>query len=71
MPTVITINNISGATPFDIYICDNPITTCVYSETITTFPADIEIPTILSNQLSYNLKVIDNNGCTSIKNLTV
>jgi hypothetical protein len=71
MPTVITINNISGATPFDIYICDNPITTCVYSETITTFPKNIVIPTILSNQVSYNLKVIDNNGCTSIKNLTV
>ena len=71
MPTVITINDISGATPFDIYICDNPITTCVYSDTITTFPTDIEIPTILSNQVSYNLKVIDNNGCTSIKNLTV
>lgn len=70
MPTVITINDISGATPFDIYICDNPITTCVYSETITSFPTDIEIPFILANQSSYSLKVIDNNGCTSIKILT-
>ena len=71
MPTVITINDISGATPFDIYICNNSITTCVYSDTITTFPTDIVIPTVMENQLSYNLKVIDNNGCVSIKNLIV
>ena len=71
MPTVITINDISGATPFDIYICGDPIANCVYSTTITTFPTDIVIPTVMENQLSYNLKVIDNNGCVSIKNLIV
>jgi hypothetical protein len=71
MPTVITINDISGTTPFDIYICDNPVTTCVYSDTITTFPKNIVIPTILSGLTSYNLKVIDDNGCESFKILTL
>ena len=59
MPTNITINNITGTTPFDIYICDDPITTCVYVDTITTLPYMFSVPIILDGQLSYNLKVID------------
>lgn len=70
MPTVITINDISGATPFDIYICGDPIANCVYSTTITTFPTNIVIPTILQGP-SYTLKVIDDNGCESFKILTL
>jgi hypothetical protein len=71
MPITITINNITGATPFDIYICSNTSTQCIYRATISTFPADIDVPSIMLNQLSYKLKVIDDNGCEIIKILTL
>jgi len=65
MPTQITINNITGASPFNIYICDNPITICIYEDTITSFPYSFNVPSIISEQSSVSLKVIDNNGCIS------
>jgi hypothetical protein len=71
MPTQITINGITGATPFNTYLCDNPITTCVYINTISSFPYEFQIPSILDGQNDYNLKVIDNNGCISFKILTI
>ena len=71
MPTQITINNITGASPFNIYICDNPITICIYEETITSFPYLFNVPSIISEQSSVNLKVIDNNGCVFYKNVSI
>ena len=71
MPTNITINDITGTTPFDIYICDDPITTCVYIDTINTLPYTFVVPSILDGQLSYYLKVIDELNCTVIQNLTL
>jgi len=71
MPTDITINNITGSSPFDIYLCDNPITTCVYVDTISSTPYVFEIPSIMENQTSFNLKVVDNNDCTIIQNLII
>jgi len=70
MPTKITINNITGATPFDIYVCDNPITNCIYINTISTLPYEFNIPSILENQDDYNLKVIDDNNCITFLTLT-
>jgi hypothetical protein len=70
MPTQITINNLSGASPYDIYLCDNPITTCVYITTTSTLPYVFDIPSIMESQTSFNLKMIDNNGCEVTQNLT-
>ena len=52
MPTNITINNVTGAQPFDIYVCDSPITTCIYVSTINTvdIPYSFDIPLIYSPQ---------------------
>lgn len=73
MPTNININNISGATPFDIYLCDESNITCVYINTIpsSSLPYDFQVPTIMETQTSFNLKVVDNNGCTSISNILI
>jgi hypothetical protein len=73
MPTEITITSVSGATPFDVYICDDPITLCVYVDTITVsnVPFSFNVPSILDGQTSYNLKVVDNNGCSVEDNLTL
>lgn len=69
MPTEITINTISGSQPFDVYICDNPSVTCIYIDTITSAPYVFNVPSILDGQSSYNLKIVDDNGCTIIQNL--
>lgn len=73
MPTNININNISGATPFDIYLCDESNISCVYINTIPSslLPYDFQVPTIMETQTSFNLKVVDNNGCTSISNILI
>ena len=69
MPTQITISGITGTSPYDIYVCDDPITTIIYVNTITTTPYTFVIPSILSDLTSYNLRVVDNNNCVSITNL--
>lgn len=71
MPTEVTINNISGASNFDIYICDDPITTCYYIDTISSLPYNFFIPGILDGQSSYTLKVIDSNECQSTQILII
>jgi hypothetical protein len=70
MPTTITINGISGTSPFDIYLCDNPITTCIYINTISSTPYSFDVPIILDGQDDFNIKVIDNNDCETITILT-
>ena len=72
MPTNIYINNISGATPFNVYLCDESNITCVYIDTLpSSLPYDFQVPSIMEGQISFNLKVIDNNGCTSISNILI
>ena len=73
MPTNININNISGATPFNVYLCDEFNITCVYIDTVpsTSLPYDFQVPSIMESQVSFNLKVVDNNGCISISNILI
>jgi hypothetical protein len=73
MPTNINISNISGATPFNVYLCDEFNITCLYIKTVpsSSLPYDFQIPTIMEGQVSFNLKVIDNNGCTFYKNINM
>jgi len=71
MPIDITINNISGASPYDVYLCDNPVTFCVYIDTISSLPYLFEVPSVMSNDNNFNLKIVDNNGCISYQYLNV
>ena len=71
MPIDITINNITGSSPYDIYICDDPVTTCIYVDTISSLPYQFEVPSVMSTNTIFNLKVVDNNGCTTYENLTL
>ncbi len=72
MPINITINNITGTSPFNIYVCDNPVNSCVYIETIpsTSLPYTFVVPSILENQNDYTLKIEDDNGCINLSILT-
>jgi len=69
MPLTITINTLNGTSPFDVYLCDDPITTCIYIDTISSAPYQFDVPPILQNLGSYNLKIVDENGCEVIINL--
>jgi hypothetical protein len=69
MPTQITISSITGAAPYDIYLCDNPLTTCIWIDTIISsqLPYIFDVPSIMESQTSFNIKVVDNNNCRVIE----
>ena len=73
MPTNITINNVTGAQPFDIYVCDSPITTCIYVSTINTvdIPYSFDIPLVYSSLTEFVVKVVDNNDCIVTDTLNI
>ena len=71
MPIDITINNVTGASPYDVYVCDDPINTCIYIDTISSVPYVFEVPQIMSTNTVFNLKIVDNNGCSTYQNLSI
>ena len=73
MPTDITINNISGTTPFDVYVCDTGYTSCIYVSTITSgeLPYTFEIPPVYSSLTDFIVKVVDDNNSVVTDTVTV
>jgi hypothetical protein len=73
MPTNITINNVTGAQPFDVYVCDSPITTCIYVSTINTvdLPYSFNIPVVYESLTQFVVKVVDNNDCIVTDTLNI
>ena len=73
MPTNITINNVTGAQPFDVYVCDSPITTCIYVATINMvdIPYSFDIPPVYSSLTEFVVKVVDNNNCIVTDTLNI
>lgn len=63
MALQVTINNITGVTPFDIYICQSDGTGCFYMSTISSTPYVFDIPAPYDTSIEYMLKVVDRNGC--------
>jgi hypothetical protein len=64
----ITINTLSGSSPFTIYVCDENQLTCVISLTGVTqssLPVDVPIPFIFTYSPSIVVKIIDSSGCTT------
>lgn len=73
MPTDITINAITGVSPFNIYVCDPTNTVCVYINQLNSIdiPNTFEIPEILSSLDTFNVKTVDKNGCETNNLLVV
>ena len=73
MITNILINDISGASPFNIYLCDPSNITCIYIDTIpsSSLPYNFVVPVIMGSQSSFSLKVVDSNSCVFYQNLNV
>jgi hypothetical protein len=63
MAVQVTINDITGATPFNIYVCQSDGSGCFYYGTTSTLPYVFDIPAPNNTSSSYMLKIIDNNNC--------
>jgi len=65
MAVQVTINNITGQTPYNVYICQNTGSGCFYISTITNsnLPYVFDIPQPYNTASSYMLKVVDANNC--------
>jgi hypothetical protein len=66
----ITITSISGAAPYDIYVCDQTITYCYFVQTFTGGTITITVPPPLDQANPIVLKITDANGCELIQPLT-
>lgn len=63
MAIQVTINDITGVTPYDVYICQSGGTGCFYIDTITTTPYVFDIPEPYNTGTEYMLKIIDGQNC--------
>lgn len=63
MAVQVTINSLTGTSPYDVYICDGSVLNCVYIATINLTPYVFDVPAPLDIQSPLCVKVIDNNGC--------
>jgi len=72
MPVDITINGLTGLSPYDVYVCDNPNTICVYIDTINSgdLPYTFQVPEPWETMSSFTLQVTDSNGCNITQVLT-
>jgi hypothetical protein len=65
MPNEITITNITGSTPFDVYVCDITNTLCVFITGLTSCPPSytFTVPSPLDTSGSLLVKIIDDEDC--------
>lgn len=65
MAIEVTINSLTGTSPYNVYICQSGGTGCFYISTIVTgdLPYEFEIPLPYDSGDSYMVKVIDNQNC--------
>jgi len=63
MAVQVTINGITGQSPYDVYICQSNGTGCFYISTTSVIPYVFDIPEPYNNSAAYMLKVIDSNNC--------
>lgn len=64
MGVQVTINDITGSSPFNIYICQSNGSGCFYISTISSFPYTFDVPPPYNTSSSYIVKAIDSVGCS-------
>ena len=65
MPVLININNITGSSPYQVYLCLSGYSPCYFVEQITSseLPYEFYVPEPIENFSHYCVKVIDSDGC--------
>jgi hypothetical protein len=71
MPTTVTITNLTGSSPYYVWVCNTTLTTCVYVESFTTVPHTFDVPYIYSSLDEFVVKIVDNNNCIKTNTITV
>ena len=73
MPSLVTVDNIVGTSPYEIYLCLSGGSPCYYIDYITTsdLPYNFSVPLPLQGQQGYCVKVIDGVNCELINCFTV
>jgi hypothetical protein len=66
MAKTVQISTITGATPFDIWVCEDcSPNSCQYIDTIETsdLPYSFILPVYYESLSTYTIRIIDNNNC--------
>ena len=63
MAIQVTIDSITGHSPYDVFVCQPNGSACFYITTITSAPFVFDIPAPYNTSTSYMLKLIDNQNC--------
>ena len=65
MPVSVTVSDIVGSPPFEIYLCISGTSSCFYIDYIQNvqLPYVFTVPTPLQTFPSFCLRVVDNDGC--------
>jgi hypothetical protein len=65
----VTINSITGAQDYDLYVCDTTLLNCVYIDTFndSDVPLTRTIPSPYDTMTTYSIKIVDANNCEIIK----
>ena len=56
MPTNVTITNLTGSSPYNVWVCDTTLTTCIYVSTFSTVPYTFEVPYVYSSLTDFITK---------------
>jgi hypothetical protein len=67
----VTINNITGSSPYNIYVCDSNQENCFWISIIDTLPYNFIIPPPYDIMNEFCIKVVDSNACNIIKCETI
>jgi hypothetical protein len=71
MPTTVTITNLTGSSPYDVWVCDTSLSTCIYVNTFTSIPYTFEVPYVYSSFTEFVVKIVDNNDCIKTNTITL
>jgi hypothetical protein len=73
MAVQVTVNNITGSTPYQVYVCDSTLSSCIYISQIQSanLPYNFIIPQPFENLVNYSIKIIDVYGCVITNTFTV
>jgi hypothetical protein len=62
MSQEVTITSVTANTPVEIYYCDSTSGSCVYVQTVSTFPYTFNVPDPY-DLIDFVIKIVDTQGC--------
>lgn len=65
MATVITIQDILGVEPYNVFLCDDTQSLCIYVAQINNadIPYQFEAPLLLQSYTTFTVKIVDSRPC--------